>query len=169
MVSSTAVLGMVGVILLTVLGSGLADQCDDSGTRDSIRSNIIPQLDSDNVEFKRLIDGSLETIATDISRAAICSKLTIRHNNQNQAFLGVSITSSACEAAFTSPQPADLARWAGKHTFVSGSITGPDNAVWTTPTTSPTITQSMTYCHRGNPCCGAYNEIEETGNVSQKK
>ena len=161
---------MVGVILFTVLGTGLADCCASASTQTSIRDTLVSELDSGNdgeVNFKELVGTNLNTITPSRSRTEICDTITNNHNNDNEAFLGVPIASTDCHAAFTNPDPADLTKWAGKHIFESGSISGPDDAVWATPTSSSPVTQSMFYFNRGNPCCFPYNRIAPSENVIQ--
>ena len=156
MISSTAVLGTVGVILLTVLGTGLADDCSNLSTQRTIRDSLINQLNSGQVVFKRLDGGSLVNRPS-VSKREICDELTARHNTVNNGFLGKEITSSKCQAAFSSPAPATLGDWAGIHCFQAGTLRDAD-AEWETPTTSSPVTQSITYL-QGNPCCDPFNRI----------
>ena len=171
MASLTAVLSMVGVILLTVLGSGLADKCDTASTQgidtqNTIRSTLTTELNTDQVQFKKLdANNHLVNNGSPKSKIDICNMITDRHTNLNEAFLGVTITSADCQTAFTNPAPADLTKWAGKHTFVAGTPVA-DDAIWATPTSSP-VTQSMIYFDRNSPCCLPYNRIVASGDVSQ--
>ena len=156
MISSTALLGTVGVILLTVLGTGLADVCSNPNTQRAIRDSLINQLNSNRVVFKRLDGGSLVDRPS-VSQRKICDELTTRHNTVNDDFLEEAVTSSKCQAAFFSPAPATLGDWAGIHCFQAGTP-GSDDAEWATPTTSLPVTQSITYL-QGNPCCDPFNSI----------
>ena len=163
MVSSTAVLGTVGVILLTVLGSGLADDCNDPSTQGTVRTTLLNQLNAGSdgqVQFKRLLGVILVNNGPTRTKTDICNALTAHQQAENQGFLGVGISFSQCYSAFSDPDPANLGDWAGKHCFQTGTPCE-DDAEWATPSPS----QSMTYLHRGNPCCSPYNEI--SGDVSQ--
>ena len=167
MISLTAVLGTVGVILLTVLGTGLADDCSDPNTQQAIRDTLIDQLNSGSdgqVVFKKLEGGSLVDQPS-VTKTEICDELTTRHDNaDNDGFLGVGITSSECQAAFSSPAPAALGDWAGIHCFQAGTA-GTGDAEWAAPTTFPPVTQNITYL-QGDPCCYPFNRIG-LENVSQ--
>ena len=172
MMSSTATIGMVGVLLLTIIGLSQADVCFSQTTEEqqcnTIRGIILDGVNNNQIVFSGVLPSN--------TKSNICNQLTNIHNSNNQAFLGgTEVTSLECTGALSSPPPqqyttaAQLDEWTGVHCgtwYHNGGPQAVDNIKFQTPASGSPYAQTVVYSNRGIPCCDPFNEIGQ-GNVSQ--
>ena len=172
--STTAMICVMGVFLITLLGLSHADVDPGETAQESIRDEIQEGVNTDSITFWKLVDNALQ-IRSVLSKARVCSRISAVHNKFNAGFLGgVTIERRECERAFLHPLKYNTNRlnfWAGTHCgewgivippFDLGAVV-PDDAEWDVAPQPPpqTITQDVTYSHRGQPH-GAFNRVDGT-------
>lgn len=172
MMSSTATIGMVGILLLTTVGLGQADNCQSATAQQQIRQNILNGVDGNQIVF---MSGGLVSMQAE-TRDSICTTLTNIHNERNKGFLGeTEVTLSECTTALASPPPQEyttasqLNKWTGRYCgtqYQIGSTQSVDNTEFQTPASGSPFRQQVVYSSRANPCCSPFNAIGQK-NVSQ--